>query len=143
MLEIPLICALKTFCVAVTPLLTFSDMSRATNASFLVEFDQGFSLSLLSFLSLLLQQKSFHCHVVATKFYKAKIPSLHTVKYTRYIQLLIMYLKSTYIQEIYRTYLHTNIVPKSFFMQNVQRSHLPLLIQNILILDRKRGNRHI
>ena len=31
---------------------------------------------LLSFLSLLSQQKSFHCRVVATKFYKTKIPSL-------------------------------------------------------------------
>ena len=31
---------------------------------------------LLSFLSLLLQQKSVHCRVVATKFYKTKIPSL-------------------------------------------------------------------
>ena len=63
MFEIPLICALKTFWVLVTPLLTFSDMSRATNASFLIEFDQDFSLSLLS------QQKYFHCRLVATHVY--------------------------------------------------------------------------
>ena len=35
---------------------------------------------LLPFLSLLSQQKSVHCRVVATKFYKTKIPSLKTTQ---------------------------------------------------------------
>ena len=39
---------------------------------------QWFSLSFLSSLS---QQKSVHCRVVATKFYKTKIPSLVRVMY--------------------------------------------------------------
>ena len=43
---------------------------------FLLSFDLGFSLSLLSFLSLLSQQKSFHCRLVATKIYKTICPCL-------------------------------------------------------------------
>ena len=51
-------------------------MSRAQNASFLMNFELDFSLLLLSFLSLLSQQKSFHCRLVTSKFYTTKWTSL-------------------------------------------------------------------
>ena len=49
---------------------------RSGKSTNMANMASQYGFPIFSFLSLLLQQKSVHCRVVATKFYKTKIPSL-------------------------------------------------------------------